>query len=74
MTQERFSEYYTRKWNVLLEFQQANCICYAVSLKTVNTNHKKPMKRLSCTVNKSVQKNMMYYSEVLHCIAILMIL
>lgn len=32
------------------------------------------MKRLSCTVNKSVQKHMMYYSEALHCIAILMIL
>ena len=31
------------------------------------------MKRLSCTVNKSVQKDM-YYSEVLHCIAIIMIL
>ena len=28
MILERFFEYYTRKLNVLLEFQQANCVSY----------------------------------------------
>ena len=28
MTLERFFEYYTRRFNVLLQFQQANFVCY----------------------------------------------
>ena len=28
MILERFFEYYTLKWKVLLEYQQANCVCY----------------------------------------------